>query len=233
VLGLRSRPACAARGERPPRDLPFDVRIVDAGSELPRRGGRRKEKRRRGGGEEERRRGGEKETRRGGEKGEEKKRGRERRREEEEARGRAIEIERGPDPEDNASPLECALFALETIAQRDPLRRVCEPADYRGHLIIQSVRAACSTISRVIDTESVGCHPRSTTKENEERKKRTKKKRQQHKEAAEKPLKSLGRFDTSCRWPGEAETRLDGCVTGIAIDPVFPGGGFDSFLCGF
>ena len=35
-------------------------------------------------------------------------------------------------------------------------------------MIIQSVRAACSTISRVIDTESVGCHPRSTTKEMEE-----------------------------------------------------------------
>ena len=32
--------------------------------------------------------------------------------------------------------------------------------------------AACSTISRVIDTESVGCHPRSTTKEKEEWKKR-------------------------------------------------------------
>ena len=127
---------------------------------------------RRRGEEEERKRREEEERkekrRRGGGKGGEKKRRREAARSRSSG-GRIQKISRSP------------------IAQRDPLR-VCEPADYRGHLIIQSVRAACSTISRVIDTESVGRHPRSTTKENEERKKRTKKKRQQHKEAREKPL---------------------------------------------
>ena len=34
VRGLRSWPACSARGERPPRDLSRGVRIVGAGSEL-------------------------------------------------------------------------------------------------------------------------------------------------------------------------------------------------------
>ena len=33
VLGLQIWPTGSARGERPPQDLPFGVRIVDAGSE--------------------------------------------------------------------------------------------------------------------------------------------------------------------------------------------------------
>ena len=37
VLGLRSWPACSTHGERPHRDLSLGVRIVNAGSELPRR----------------------------------------------------------------------------------------------------------------------------------------------------------------------------------------------------
>eukprot|EP00964_Phaeocystis_antarctica_P098253 scaffold64301_cov53-Phaeocystis_antarctica.AAC.2 len=35
VLGLQIWPTGSARGERPPRDLPCGVRIVDAGLELP------------------------------------------------------------------------------------------------------------------------------------------------------------------------------------------------------
>ena len=35
VFGLRNEPACFARGERPPRDLSFDVRIVRPGFGLP------------------------------------------------------------------------------------------------------------------------------------------------------------------------------------------------------
>ena len=35
VLGLQIWPTGSARGKRPPQDLPFGVRIVDAGVELP------------------------------------------------------------------------------------------------------------------------------------------------------------------------------------------------------